>query len=406
MSEFEISDLTICLEELQEVREDFHQELKKAFSDLSVHFKISASYFSKPTGEEQGEYWAVDFGGTKIRCQKISLENRTWNVLESEEILFLQKDGYHERAPLKAIAKMIVDHSYIGEKSFLGHAFSFVTDQSDSEEMTLIEWSKEIDIPDLIGKPINHHLQFELAVQGRPEIKPIAILNDSVSTLLAGSYVKENTLVGGICGTGFNLCIYYAYPGQKPMIYNLEAGFFGKVCLTKLDEKLDQNSQNKGKKLSEKQIGGRYLGELARIYLAEKISDFHELSPYSIHARDMSEWLDSDRIEKWLEGRKLTIDKKQKEEMARIGKALLVRSATLVGAMLSGLLDLLEEKGEKEIKGIMDGSLFTRVPIYQSTMNGVIEKFGKKIELFSLKDASSIGAAVAAGINREKIAKF
>ena len=406
MSNFGISDLSLSLEELQEIRKDFRQELKKAFSDSSDHFKISASYFNKPTGEEQGEYWAVDFGGTKIRCKKIALENRTWKILEAKEIPFLTANGQHERNPLKEISKTIVDHSHIGEKSFLGHAFSFVTDQSDSEEMTLIEWSKEIEIPELIGKPINHHLQFEWAIQGRPEIKPIAILNDSVATLLAGSYVKENTLIGGICGTGFNLCIYYAYPGQKPMAYNLEAGFYGNVGLTILDEKVDQASQNKGKKLVEKQVGGRYLGELGRIYLAEKSSDFQGILPYSIHARDLSEWLDSDKLEKWLEDRKLTIDKEVKAEMTIIAKAVLIRSASLVGAMLSGVLDLIEEKGEEEIKAIFDGSLYTRIPLYQMTLNEVITKLDKKVELFSLNDASCIGAAVGAGINRNKIVRF
>ena len=85
---------------------------------------------------------------------------------------------------------------------------------------------------------------------------------------------------------------------------------------------------------------------------------------------------------------------------------MLIRSASLVGAMLSGVLDLIEEKGEEEIKAIFDGSLYTRIPLYQMTLNEVITKLDEKVELFSLDDASCIGAAVGAGINRNKIVRF
>jgi len=88
----------------------------------------------------------------------------------------------------------------------LGFTFSFPVQQVGINRGKLIRWTKGFDIPDAVGKDVCVLLQQEIDKLKLP-VRVAALVNDTVSTLMARSYTspgKTKTLLGAIFGTGTN----------------------------------------------------------------------------------------------------------------------------------------------------------------------------------------------------------
>ncbi|KAJ1356728.1 hypothetical protein KIN20_014472 [Parelaphostrongylus tenuis] len=115
------------------------------------------------------------------------------------------------------------------------------------------------------------------------DIDVVAVLNDTVGTLMACAF-KENTCqIGVIVGTGTNACYLeklqrvekmkgeWENDGQPDeIIINMEWGAFGddgaiSFIHTEYDKIVDKTTINPGKQIFEKMISGMYMGELVRV---------------------------------------------------------------------------------------------------------------------------------------------
>ncbi|VDK40131.1 unnamed protein product, partial [Gongylonema pulchrum] len=120
------------------------------------------------------------------------------------------------------------------------------------------------------------------------DVDVVALLNDTVGTLMACAFKENSCQMGVILGTGTNACYMeklsncpkfakYGFDRDKypkEMIINMEWGAFGDDgCLdcfrTKYDREVDEKSINPGLHLFEKMISGMYMGELVRLVLLE-----------------------------------------------------------------------------------------------------------------------------------------
>jgi hexokinase len=142
-----------------------------------------------------------------------------------------------------------------------------------------------------------------------------AIINDGEATLLTREYQSDAECLGLILGTGINMAVMlpvtaFAHSkfGSRPQVWfdqakhvlvNTEFSMFGKAILplTKWDNCLNKTHIHPDFQPLEYLIGGRYLGETARLVLVEAIQTvglfggrtpqgMHE--PYSLEARTLS----------------------------------------------------------------------------------------------------------------------
>ena len=119
----------------------------------------------------------------------------------------------------------------------------------------------------------------------------IAIVNDAAAALLARAQVADTAKIGLVLGTGVNATIElpvtalssekfgiwppsWAIDPPQSVLVNTELGFFGKGILptTRWDDQLNQSHTNSDVQPLEYLIGGRYLGEIARLIIVDAVN--------------------------------------------------------------------------------------------------------------------------------------
>lgn len=85
----------------------------------------------------------------------------------------------------------------------LGFTFSFPVDQTALDAGTLMHWNKGFEAKGVVGKDVVHLLRSALE-RKKLNLDVVAIVNDTVGTLMAHAYQEPDTYVGVILGTGSN----------------------------------------------------------------------------------------------------------------------------------------------------------------------------------------------------------
>ncbi|PKU32338.1 hexokinase-1 [Limosa lapponica baueri] len=109
----------------------------------------------------------------------------------------------------------------------------------------------------------------------------MAVVNDTVGTMMTCGFDDQRCEVGLIIGTGTNACymeemrhIDLVEGDEGRMCINTEWGAFGddgslEDIRTEFDREIDRGSLNPGKQLFEKMVSGMYMGELVRLILVK-----------------------------------------------------------------------------------------------------------------------------------------
>ncbi|MBQ3687209.1 MAG: hexokinase, partial [Treponema sp.] len=136
----------------------------------------------------------------------------------------------------------------------------------------MINFSKEIKAPEVVGSHIGKELAKALKAHGWKKDVKISLLNDTVAALLAGAAtvadgMQYSSYVGFILGTGMNGAYIQGedprYKGLKRQIIVCESGKFAELIKSDFDIALDQKSEKPGTGLMEKQCSGAYMGPLS-----------------------------------------------------------------------------------------------------------------------------------------------
>lgn len=408
-------DLQPTLETLTAVRQAFCDEMRRGFSGVESSFKMLASYQKLPTGREEGCYLAVDFGGTWVRCLRISLKEQKWSIQRQRSFSLTEADGGRDYTSEEAsgdelfdrIAQEFVGMTNSDEELVLGHVFSFPGIQTNSQTLTLLRWTKEIKTSGMIGKDVNQMLQEGLNRAGRPLIKAVSVMNDTVATLLTGSFQNSAIQIGGICGTGHNLCYFEVNHPRGPMVVNLESGNFNRLSQTSIDKLLDYQSHDPGQQLLEKQVSGRYLGEVCRLGLFTEWGTKTPTwlrKPDAVTASDVIGWLELGSRREWLNSRGISLLEKDEESLFEWAQGSLIRSASLVSACLAGIADYLNISESNPVGVGIDGSLYLKNLNYQKWMLKALENLQMKEKVFlqSVEDGSGVGGAIGAAMQIKK----
>lgn len=419
-----IKEFTVSTDELREIAADFRYDLRKGLKDpAESSLRMLKSYVGLPDGNETGEYLALDFGGTNVRVLRIRLEgNGKFEVLK-KVAKPLKVAGVYDFIGEGSTAEQmfdfiagLVDEAVDGNhetKYFLGHTFSFPSEQSDLYNAKLIIWTKEFATAGVEGKVVNDLLKEALERQGLNNVEPTAVINDTVAVLLAAAYKQPDVYIGSIYATGHNTCYLepYADSAEEPMILNLESGGFSKLIPNRFDREFDKNSEKPGEQRLEKMVSGRYMGEIFGMALAEFLNENGK--KYGFTSIDMSNIIVDDSDDKKevkaivAEKTGCNLDTADAELVQKFAAAMVVRSARLVTASYVGIIWQLAGEEGKALKQhiAIDGSVYEKMPLAkENIMRALSELLGENagiVDTVLENGGSGLGAAIAAAMSQK-----
>ena len=387
--------------------------------DTGSTLKMLKSYTHLPSGDETGEFVAVDFGATDVRAMLIHLLGHGQYEVVRKVSEPLAKPGEYDYTDEASSAEDmfdfvagLVDKAIDGDHETeykLGHTFSFPSDQADINDARLIAWTKEFKTKGVEGQNVNELLADELKRAGAANVKPCAVINDTVAALLAAAYLHENTYIGSIYATGFNDCYLEPYAGkaEQPMVINMEAGGFYKVIPNKYDIMLDETSEAPGEQRLEKMVSGRYMGWLYGLAISDIIGKKGNFGFTSIDISDIVSDESDDRHEAvriLSEHTGMSFSAADADKLQDFGLVVIQRSAKLAAMSWTGIIWHLEgEKGEIRHQHIaVDGSVYRHMPrVKEEAAQALYELLGDdadKVDIIPADGGSCLGAALAAAM--------
>ncbi|GHV84448.1 hexokinase [Spirochaetia bacterium] len=242
---------------------------------------------------------ALDAGGTNFRAARVHFKEAGRPEAEGTKKAPMPGTGGRVNAveffdQIAELAAPLIKEG--GDIEGIGFCFSYPMEMQENGDGIPMAFSKEVDAPEVIGKPVGQGLREALARRGIKAPERIVLLNDTAATLLSGlgqipadagrnkgpdKYgVQGGPMVGFILGTGFNT----AYPesdipkigfhsGESPQIVVCETGNCAPRYLGYLDREFDAGTKHPGSYTLEKAAAGAYLGPLSFHILKQAISD-------------------------------------------------------------------------------------------------------------------------------------
>lgn len=367
---------------------------------------------------------ALDAGGTNFRAALVVFDDE-----KKPQIKGFRKSpmpGVKKKVSLgeffAAIATTIGDLA--SESDAIGFCFSYPTEIIESGDGRLLRFSKEIKAKEVEGQFIGENLNKALMAMGAKRPKDIVIVNDTVTTLLAGMSAfadrSFDSYIGFILGTGTNCC----YSEKNALItklknpkktgeqvINIESGGFGAAPHSPIDRAFDATTLNPGFYTFEKMISGAYLGGLftAALRAAAEAGLFAGATADAITSMDSLQTSEMGGFLTGVEGsviRNLFVQDYERDIAFAIAEEIVDRAARLSAINLASIA-IKTGKGCDPARPVLtaaDGTTFYELPGLRRKTLGYIDSFlreghGQYMEFARMDNAPLIGAAIA-GLSR------
>ncbi|MEQ2297362.1 putative hexokinase hkdc1, partial [Ameca splendens] len=304
-------------QQLQLVRSRMREGLEDGLKSTGCTIKMLPSFvYHTPDGTEHGKYLALDLGGTNFRAMLVRFKrqkSRLYHKIYTIPLEIMQGTG---EELFDHLAQCVCDFlDYMGLKKArlpTGFTFSFPCEQSGIDTGTLVSWTKGFKATDCVGQDVVSMLREAIKRRNEFDLDIVALVNDTVGTMMSCAYEDPQCEIGMIAGTGSNLCYMEELKNIKKieqsngstntnkgklegeedknaaveavksdvtaekskMCINTEWGGLGDDhCLddiiTPYDTEVDIQSINPGKQRFEKLTSGMYLGEIVRQVLLD-----------------------------------------------------------------------------------------------------------------------------------------
>ncbi|KAJ2985011.1 hypothetical protein NUW58_g5761 [Xylaria curta] len=282
----------------------FSSDLKAQFRErLQTHPECMLPSFNHllPTGNEVGQYLALDVGGSTLRVALVELRGREADGRECEIIRMISFKITPEIKRLEGMAffdwMAMRIHDVIHKDGVastqdpipMGLAWSFPVEQVSLGGGLLMGMGKGfLATSGLLGQDLGEVIKSACQKHGL-NVQLASIINDSTATLLSQAYTHAETRFGLILGTGTNIAVHlpvsalsrFKY-GTRPeswfdsashVIVNTELGMFGHgiLPLTRWDERLNATHPRPEFQPLEHFLSGYYLGEICRLAIVEAV---------------------------------------------------------------------------------------------------------------------------------------
>ncbi|XP_036241748.1 hexokinase HKDC1-like isoform X1 [Molothrus aeneus] len=424
---------------LQEVRDSMRAELEyglKRETQAQATVKMLPTYVcGMPDGTEKGKFLALDLGGTNFRVLLVKIKSgrrrsvQMYNKIFAIPLEIMQGTGEELFDHIvQCIAEFLEYMGIKGARLPLGFTFSFPCRQTSIDKGTLVGWTKGFKATDCEGEDVVDMLREAIRRRNEFDLDIVAVVNDTVGTMMTCGYEDPNCEIGLIAGTGTNVCymedmknIEIVEGNEGKMCINTEWGAFGdNGCIdhirTKYDREVDEGSLNPGKQRYEKMTSGMYLGEIVRQILIDLTKQgllFRGHISESLRKRGIFETkflsqIESDRLA-LLQVRRilqqLGLDSTCEDSIIvkEVCAAVSTRAARLCGA---GLAAVVEKKRQNrgverlQITVGVDGTLYKLHPHFSRILQETVKELAPQCDVtFMLsEDGSGKGAALITAV--------
>ncbi|XP_073891245.1 hexokinase-4 isoform X20 [Macaca fascicularis] len=312
---------------------------------------------STPEGSEVGDFLSLDLGGTNFRVMLVKVgegEEGQWSVKTKHQMYSIPEDA------MTGTAEMLFD--YISE---------CISDFLDKHQMK----HKKLPLGFTFSFPVRHEdidKDFEMDV--------VAMVNDTVATMISCYYEDHQCEVGMIVGTGCNACymeemqnVELVEGDEGRMCVNTEWGAFGDSgeldeFLLEYDRLVDESSANPGQQLD--------TGDRKQIY---NILSTLGLRPSAT---------DCDIVR-------------------RACESVSTRAAHMCSAGLAGVINRMRESRSEDVMRItvgVDGSVYKLHPSFKERFHASVRRLTPSCEITFIEseEGSGRGAALVSAVACKK----
>ncbi|CAK9437303.1 uncharacterized protein LODBEIA_P16810 [Lodderomyces beijingensis] len=443
------TQFTVSGETLRKIVDHFVTELEKGLSKKGGNIPMIPGWVMEfPTGEETGDYIAIDLGGTNLRVVLVKLGgNRDFDTTQSKFPLPAHMRTATSKELWDFIAdclKKFYDEEYpegVKEPLPLGFTFSYPASQNCITQGILQRWTKGWAIEGVEGQDVVPLLQ-EAIEKVQVPMKIVAVINDTTGTLVASRYCDPETKLGLIFGTGVNGAYYDVVQdipklenkleadisGDSLMAINCEYGSFDNEKLilprNKYDVMIDEESPRPGQQTFEKMNSGYYLGEILRLVLVDlaenkkvifKDQDLTKLNQVYILDTSFPARIEEDPFENLSDvheifqsvlGIQTTVP--ERKVIRRIAEMIGNRSARL---SVCGIAAICKKRGYTTAHCAADGSVYSKYPDFKKRAAQSLRDIFEwpddvkedPIMIVDAEDGSGVGAAVIAALTEKRL---
>ncbi|MGH0178993.1 UNVERIFIED_CONTAM: hypothetical protein FKN15_000381, partial [Acipenser sinensis] len=335
--------LRLSEETLLEISKRFLKEMEKGLgrdTNATATIKMLPTFVrSTPDGSESGEFLALDLGGTNFRVLLVKVSDNGKQKVEMENQIY-------------AIPEDLM--------------------RGSGTQSILINWTKGFKSSGVEGRDVVALLRKAISKRGDFDIDILAVINDTVGTMMTCGYDDHDCEIGLIVGTGTNACymeemrhIDLVDGDEGRMCVNMEWGAFGDDgalddIRTEFDREIDMGSLNPGKQLEKEGLSK-----------AEEI-----LSRLGLEASE------EDCV-----------------ATQRICQIVSERAANLCAATLAAVLRRIKEnKGAERLRSTVgvDGSVYKKHPQFSRQLQKMVRRLapGCGVRFLRSEDGSGKGAAM------------
>ncbi|XP_065546251.1 hexokinase-3-like isoform X2 [Lathamus discolor] len=480
-----LSPLRLSHSDLQRVQALMRQEMDLGLgkdTNARSSVRMLPTYVrATPDGTERGEFLALDLGGTNFRVLVVHAAEGSVRVASEIYLIptrILQGTGVAVRlricaqgegegvgiaSPLTAhgpgmglgeplrhhpslgpadhgsspqlfnyIIECIMDcqlkHNLMEQILPLGFTFSFPCQQLGLDKAVLLNWTKGFNASGCVGQDVVQLLRDAAQRKENFALNVVAVVNDTVGTMMSCGYDDPKCEIGLIVGTGTNACymeemrnVGTVEGDDGRMCINMEWGAFGdNGCLdhiiTTFDRMVDEKTINPGKQRFEKLISGMYLGEIVRYILlamVEKQVLFRGKPCPKLQTKDIfqTKFLSTIEID-GLALRKVLAILRDLDLHASFEDSVLVRevcqtvslrAAQLCAAGMAAVVEKMRENRGLEQLVVtvgVDGTLYKMHPHFSQNLQQTLQVLAPKCTVTFLHsdDGSGKGAALVAAV--------
>uniref|UniRef100_A0A452VJ84 Hexokinase-3 n=1 Tax=Ursus maritimus TaxID=29073 RepID=A0A452VJ84_URSMA len=418
--------------QLAAVQAQMREAMVKGLRGEASSLRMLPTYVrATPDGTERGDFLALDLGGTNFRVLLVRVT--AGGVKITSQVYSIPEDvaqGSGQQL-FDRIVDCIVDfqqkQGLSGQSLPLGFTFSFPCRQLGLDQGILLNWTKGFSASDCEGQDVVCLLREAIGRRQAVELNVVAIVNDTVGTMMSCGYEDPRCEVGLIVGTGTNACYMEelrnvaAVAGDSGhMCINMEWGAFGDdgsldLLRTCFDANVDQASINPGKQRY-KMISGMYLGEIVRHILLRLTSLgvlFRGQQTQRLQTRDIfktkflseieSDSLALRQVRAILEDLGLPLTSDDALMVLEVCQAVSQRAAQLCGAGVAAVVEKIREnRGLEELTvsvGV-DGTLYKLHPHFSGLVAATVRELAPRcaVTFLQSEDGSGKGAALVTAV--------
>uniref|UniRef100_A0A665VFP2 Hexokinase-2 n=1 Tax=Echeneis naucrates TaxID=173247 RepID=A0A665VFP2_ECHNA len=426
-------------ETLKDIMNRFRREMENGLghdTNPTATVKMLPTFVrSIPDGSEKGDFIALDLGGSNFRILRVKVTHDKKQPVQMESQVYETPDDITHGSGTQLFAHVadclgdFMEKQKIKDKKLpVGFTFSFPCAQTKLDEAVLVTWTKKFKASGVEGMDVVKLLNRAIKKRGDYEADIMAVVNDTVGTMMTCGFDDQRCEVGIIIGTGTNACymeelrhIDLVEGDEGRMCINTEWGAFGddgslEDIRTEFDREIDRGSLNPGKQLFEKMASGMYMGELVRLILVKMAKEgllFEGRITPELLTKGKIETKHVSAIEKTKEGLKkcmeiltrLGVEPSDEDCLAvqHVCTIVSFRSANLISATLGGILSRLKEnKGVVRLRTTVgiDGSLYKMHPQYARRLHKTVRRLvpDSDVRFLLSESGSAKGAAMVTAV--------